>query len=139
MAGCIEYMNNYVYFDRDGIVLESSDDRKTGVPCIDGLEIMNWTLNEELPIDYPERFSLILNITQLIEKYELDIDRIMFTREGNIVLRYKKIDVELGDGSNLTPQLMNLKSILSGLEGKKGVLYMKEFNSDTSTASFKEK
>lgn len=139
VAGCIEYMNNYVYFDRDGIVLESSDDRKTGVPCIDGLEIMNWTLNEELPIDYPERFSLILNITQLIEKYELDIDRIMFTREGNIVLRYKKIDVELGDGSNLTPQLMNLKSILSGLEGKKGVLYMKEFNSDTSTASFKEK
>lgn len=139
VAGCIEYMNRFVYFDRDGIALESTTERKAGVPCIDGLDIPNWVLNEVLPMEDSERFSLILNITQLIEKYELDIDRIMFTREGNIVLRYEKIDVELGNGENLTPQLMNLKSILKGLEGKKGVLYMKEFNSDSSTASFKEK
>ena len=51
----------------------------------------------------------------------------------------KNIDIELGDGSYLTNQMMNLGSILMGLEGKRGTLYMKDFQSDTSTASFKEK
>ena len=139
VAGCIEYMDSSVYFDRDGIVLESSSDRKEGVPCIDGLELDQWILNEPLPLPEKDRFSKILNITQLIEKYELEIDRIMFTKENEIVLRHRLINVELGDGSNLTAQMMNLKSILKGLEGKKGTLYMKDFNSDTSTASFKEK
>ena len=139
VAGCIEYMDSYVYFDRDGIVLESSSDLKEGVPCIDGLELSNWALNESLPLPEKERFNKILNITQLIEKYELEIDRIMFTKENEIILRHKQINVELGDGSNLNAQMMNLKSILKGLEGKNGTLYMKDFNSDTSTASFKEK
>ena len=139
VAGCIEYMDSYVYFDRDGIILESSVERKEGVPCIDGLELSSWILNEPLPLQDKDRFSRILNITQLIEKYELEIDRIMFTRENEIVLRHRNINVELGDGSNLNAQMMNLKSILKGLEGKSGTLYMKDFNSDTSTASFKEK
>ena len=28
VAGCIEYMENYVYFDKDGIVLETSKSSK---------------------------------------------------------------------------------------------------------------
>ena len=34
VAGCIEYMENYVYFDKDGIVLETSRDRIENVPFI---------------------------------------------------------------------------------------------------------
>ncbi len=139
VAGCIEYMDSYVYFDRDGIVLETTPEQKEGVPTIDGLDINVWKLNEALPVQDKDRFGMILNITQLVEKYGLSIDRIMFTREGEIVLRHKEIDIELGDGSYLTNQMMNLGSILMGLEGKRGTLYMKDFQSDTSTASFKEK
>ena len=139
VAGCLDYMDHYVYFDRDGIVLEAAGEKKKGVPSIDGLDINSWELGKELPIADPDRFSLILTITQLIEKYSLDIDLISFTREGEIILRHEKILVELGNGSNLTMQMMNLGSILRGLEGKHGTLYMKDFNSDTSTASFKEK
>ncbi len=139
VAGCIEYMDSYVYFDRDGIVLESTSDQKEGVPTIDGLNIGYWILNEELPVSDKERFDQILTITQLVEKYGLKIDRISFTKEGEIILRHEHIDIELGDGSFLNNQMMNLGSILMGLKGKKGTLYMKDFESDTSTASFKEK
>jgi len=139
VAGCLEYMDHYVYFDRDGIVLEAASEKKQGVPSINGLDIPSWELGRELPIDDPDRFAQILNITQLIEKYNLEIDLISFTKEGEIILRHNKILIELGDGSNLTMQMMNLGSILRGLEGKKGTLYLKDFNSDTSTASFKEK
>ena len=139
VAGCLDYMDHYIYFDRDGIVLEAATEKKKGVPSIDGLEINSWELGKELPIADPDRFSQILTITQLIEKYSLDIDLISFTREEEIILRHDRILVELGDGKNLTMQMMNLGSILKGLEGKRGTLYMKDFTSDASTASFKEK
>lgn len=35
--------------------------------------------------------------------------------------------------------MMNLGSILDGLSGMEGTLYMKDFNSDNATASFSKK
>ena len=80
---------------------------------------------------------MILNITQLVDKYDLDISGIEFSVDGEVVLRHDNIEIELGEGKNLPIQLMNLGAILNELEGKNGVLYMKEFDSDNSTASFK--
>ena len=84
---------------------------------------------------------MILNITQLLEKYELDIQGIEFTADSEIILRKDNIEIELGDGSNLAVQLMNLGSILDaeGLEGKTGVLYMKDYSLENPIASFKVK
>ena len=137
VAGCIQYMENYIYFDKDGIVLETSPERFENVPYIKGLKVKSWEYGEELPLEDKKKFNLILNITQLIYKYGLVIDGIQFTQEDEIILHYNNIEVLLGDGSNLAVQMMNLGSILEGIDGKKGVLYMKEFSEDNSTASFK--
>jgi cell division protein FtsQ len=137
IAGCIEYMNSYVYFDKDGIIMESSDQQKESVPCIQGLDFASWEMGEKLPIQDEEKFKHILTITQLIEKYELSIDGIEFTDEDEIVLHHEGISIELGEGDYLAVQMMNLGSILEGLEGLEGTLYMKDFDSDHATASFK--
>ncbi|MGN0435109.1 MAG: cell division protein FtsQ/DivIB [Wujia sp.] len=139
ISGCVEYMNRYVFFDKDGIILESASEPIEGVPCIDGLSFDSWEVGEQLPIDDVSKFQAILSITQLIEKYELSIDRIKFTNEGEIVLIYDKIEIQLGSGQYLEIQMMNLGSILEGLEGMEGTLYMKDFNSDDATASFSKK
>ncbi len=137
VAGCIEYMENYVYFDREGIVLETSKDKFDGVPYIKGLTVKSWQLNEELPIENKKKFDTILTITQLIDKYELQIQGIEFTIDGEVVLWHDNIEIELGNGENLPIQMMNLGSILEGIEGKTGVLYMKEYSAENATASFK--
>ena len=85
------------------------------------------------------KFQSILTITQLIEKYKLDIDGIKFTAENEIILEHAGISIELGEGEYLAVQMMNLGSILEGLEGLEGTLHMKEFNSDEATASFSKK
>ena len=136
MAGCVEYMNYYVYFDKDGIVLESSGQLVDGIPCIRGLNFTQWEMGEKLPIDDEKKFQSILTITQLVDKYGLDIDGIKFTSENEIILMYDKITIELGEGEYLAIQMMNLGSILEGLEGLEGTLYMKDFDSDKATASF---
>ena len=51
----------------------------------------------------------------------------------------EKITIELGSGENLEIQMMNLGSILEGLKGLEGTLYMKDFDSDEATASFSNK
>ncbi len=139
MAGCVEYMNDYVYFDKDGVILDVSSEVIEGVPCIKGLNFSSWEMGEKLPIQDEKKFQLILSITQLIEKYELSIDDIKFTAENEIILVHEKITIELGDGENLEIQMMNLGSILEGLKGLEGTLYMKDFDSDEATASFSNK
>ncbi len=138
-AGCFEYMEHYIYFDKNGIVLDTSDKKNDKVPCIRGLDFENWERGEKLPLEDKKKFDIILKITQLIDKYDLGIDEILFTSDQEIVVMCNEIEVQLGDGNNISVQLMNLKSILEGLGNKKGVLYMKDFNSSESTATFKEK
>lgn len=139
IAGCVEYMDGYVFFDKDGVILEVSSQVIEGVPCIKGLNFSSWEIGEKLPIEDSSKFQMILSITQLIEKYELDIDSIRFTTENEIILLHEKITIELGDGEYLAIQMMNLGSILEGLEGLEGTLYMKDFDSDNATASFSNK
>jgi cell division protein FtsQ len=139
MAGCVEYMDSYVYFDKDGIVLDSSDKLVDGVPCITGMSFDMWEMGEKLPVDDESKFQSILSITQLIEKYGLEIQGIRFTAENEIILMHDDITIELGEGEYLAIQMMNLGSILDGLEGMSGTLYMKDFDSDKATASFSKK
>ena len=137
MAGCVEYMNEYVYFDEDGYVLEISPTKLEDSPCITGMSFAAMELHEKLPIDDESRFHTILKLTQLIQKYELQIQEIRFTSENEIVLEHEDIRVELGKGDNLEEQLVDLKQILEGLSGKKGTLDMKDFDTASGTASFK--
>ena len=137
MAGCVEYMNQYVYFDQDGYVLEISLTKLSDTPCITGMSFSSMELHEKLPIDDEKRFKLILKLTQLISKYHLNIDSIRFTSEGEVLLYYADIRIELGDGSKLEEQLVDLGQMLEGLEGKKGTLDLKDFDPASKKASFK--
>lgn len=138
LAGCVEYMDRYVYFDQDGYVLEMSATKLADSPCITGMSFSRMELYEKLPIDDENRFKVILKLTQLINKYQLRIDSIKFTSEGEVVMTYEDIRIELGDGGNLEEQLLDLNRMLSGIEGKKGTLDLRDFDTATGTASFKE-
>lgn len=141
VAGCIEYMESYVYFDKDGIVLETAKQKYDDVPYIKGLTVKSWQMDEKLPIENKKKFDMILNITQLIDKYDLDIQGIEFTADGEVILWHKNVEIELGDGSNIAIQLMNLGNILDtdGLGDKTGTLYMKDYSKENPVASFKIK
>ncbi|MDE5965688.1 MAG: hypothetical protein K2G89_02520 [Lachnospiraceae bacterium] len=136
IAGCMEYMNRYIYFDKDGIVLDTSTKRLQDIPCISGMKFEHVILYEKLPIENTERFSLILNMTQLITKYSLLVDDVRFTTDDELILYSGDIKVLLGDGSNIEEKMVDLANILERLEGKKGTLHMEKFTRDKGNASF---
>ena len=136
LSGCVEYMNGYVFFDKDGMVLEAGNHLIKGVPCIKGLKFDNWEMGERLPVSDTAKFQYILSITQLVEKYDIELDGIKFTPEDEIELTCGDVTVELGRGEYISIQMMNLGSILEQLKGMKGILYMKDFKTSGATASF---
>ncbi len=138
MAGCVLYMDQYVYFDDEGTVLETSPEKLEDVPCIEGLTFSQIVVGEKLPVDNTDMFQQILTMTQLIDKNNLMIDGIRYNSNDEIILYKDDIKIELGSGENLEDKLMNLESILGKLEGKSGTLDMTDYTASSGNAIFKE-
>ena len=105
IVGYVSYMSSYMYFDRDGIIVESSPD------CL------------------PE----ILNLTQQLSVYHIQVDRIRFGSSGQPSLTIGQMEVTLGDGGDVDGKLSLLNDILRDhpeLKDKKGTLELDGY-SDT--------
>ncbi len=136
LAGYVEYMDSFMYFDKDGYVVESSQIRTEGVPQITGLQFSSCTLGQKLPVEREDIFASIMDLTKLLGKYELSPDRIYFRDYTEITLYFDDVRVALGAGNDLEEKLMVLPTFLENLEGKKGVLRMENYNIDTKTTVF---
>ncbi len=136
LAGYVEYLGRYMYFDRDGIVVESSEERTSGIPQVTGLKFDYVVLNDYLPVENDEIFKRILDITQLLNKYELMADKIFFDSTYELTLFFDGIRVTLGADSDIDQKIIHLKNILPNLEGKKGTLRMENYTEDTKNITF---
>lgn len=138
LTGYVKYLDTYMYFDRDGYVVESSGTKTAGVPQITGLSFDYIVLGERLPVENPEVFDSILNITKLLQKYELSADRIYFNRSGDITVYFGGVKVALGsDTATLEDRLMLLPELLPSLEGKEGTLQMSTYDENGGKYTFR--
>lgn len=170
VIGCVEFMGEYLYFDKDGIVVESSPKKIENVPVINGLQFNEIVLNKKLHVlnydndqsdntelsnntgqsieteqnaqteQSKKLFHVILNLTKLISKYELNVNSINFDYSNEVSLRCKDIRVLLGDKSDYEEALSDLKNILK--KAKKTDLYeldMRNYNEDSNYVIGKSK
>lgn len=136
LAGYIDYLGRYIYFDKDGIVVESSDVLTKGVPEVVGVDFDYVILHEKLPAKNEDLFKNVLEVTQLMTKYNAFAEKIYFKDDGEIVLYKDDITIKLGKQENLDIKIMNLPSILKNLEGKSGTLHMENYDEDTKRVTF---
>jgi cell division protein FtsQ len=128
LAGYVEYLGNFLYFDREGIVVESSSERMRGIPEVAGLSFDYAVMHERLPVRDAGIFAVILNIRHLLTDYALPVDRISFSNKNEITLFFKDIKVALGNEGYVDEKIMELSSILPKLEGMSGVLRMENYD-----------
>lgn len=136
LAGYVAYMDSYMYFDKDGYVVESSRVKTDGVPQITGLQFESCTLGQKLPVEREDIFASIMDLTKLLSKYELSPDRIYFRDYTEITLFFADVRVALGAGDNLEEKLTVLPTFLQGLAGQSGILRMEKYDRDTRTTVF---
>jgi hypothetical protein len=127
VTGCIEFMGGYMYFDKDGIVVESSDEKLDKVPVITGLKFSKIVLYQKLKVQKDSLFDVILNITQLIDKYELDVDTIQFNSDLEVILYCGNIKVLLGKRDTYDEQIAELKNLLPSAGNKNITLDMTDY------------
>ena len=139
IAGYITYLGRYMYFDRDGIVVESSYEKSDNVPEVLGLEFDHVIIHEKLPVENETVFAEILDITHLLSKYNLKADRIFFDSDYNVYLYFGGVEVSLGKEEYIDEKIIQLQYILPNLEGKNGILEMKDYDEGTKNVTFEEK
>ena len=140
-VGCIKYMSNFMYFDKDGIMIESSDKRLDKVPIIEGLNFGYIVLGRKLPVDNKLLLNSIMNITQQMSLYDMDCDIIRFNETGNTltaVLGGGDIAVNLGTDDDLAAKISALNDMLPEIKsrGLKGTLDLSSYDdSEQGSAS----
>jgi cell division protein FtsQ len=184
VAGCVEFMGEYLYFDKDGIVVESSSKRLEDIPIIKGLQFNKIILNEKLElqknefqknevqkdevqtddaqkeetqkdedqinedqinedqmneVQKNELFDVIINLTQLVSKYDLGVDTISFNNKYEVTVDCGDIKVLLGKKSTYDEVLSELKNILSETEGMQFTIDMRNYVKGTDKIIAKPK
>lgn len=130
VAGYIEYLGHYIYFDREGIAVESSTEATSGIPFVTGLEFDHIVLHEKLPAKNEKIFAKILSITQLLTKYDIPTDKIYFDNDENITLYYGDVRILIGTDKYIDEKINELSLLLPKLEGYSGVLHMENYKGE---------
>lgn len=167
VAGCVEFMGEYLYFDKDGIVVESSSKKLDHIPEIKGLKFSEIILNEKLKVqnvvtnsqdvdteqdsklsekqrlqkqqeeeqkkEQEEKqrneklFLTIINLMQLIDKYELKIDTISFNLMDEVTMNSDGVRFLLGKKSTYDEEFSEIKGILEKAKGMDITIDMRNY------------
>lgn len=111
ISGCIRYMGQYVYFDKDGIVLQSMAEKKDGVPMVTGISFGTFTVGEAFNVKDDSLFSTIMNLSQLILHYNISIERIHL-EDDKVMLYTGEITVTLGKKELYDDEMAELSGVL---------------------------
>ncbi len=131
LAGYVYYLDRYVYFDKEGTVVESSNVLTVGIPQVTGLNYTGIELGKPLTTDESQLFARTLDLTKMMDKYQLTISRIHFHDSGEVTLYFGDVRVDLGNESaHLEDKIMLIPIFLEKVQDMKGVLNMKEYSEE---------
>lgn len=137
IIGYIAYMGCNMYFDRDGIIVDSAQEVLESVPEVSGIAYDNIVLHEKLDTNGEKVFSIMLDLRQLFEKYEIEIRKVSFDSGLNITVYTGDIKVMLGSPDMLTEKVHELNMMMPQLAGRTGTLYLNNFGEDSRSVIFK--
>lgn len=129
LIGCIRYMNEYIYFDKNGNVMETSVERIKKLPYITGINFSGFTMYEKAVVEDDSVFGIIYELSQILQKYKITVDKIQFNGNKEVNLVCDKITIQLGKKKFYDEQIAALSSILPKAKatGQEGVLDMKNY------------
>ena len=128
VAGYVKYLGHYLYFDKDGIIVEASDRKTAGIPEVAGLRFDYAILHEKLPVKDAAVFAMVLSVRQMLEQYKVPADRIFISDKDEVTLYFDDIKVAMGNEGYIDDKIMALENILPGLDGASGVLHMEHYD-----------
>lgn len=138
VVGYVNYKGYRMYFDKDGIVVESSREALENVVEIEGIEFSHMILHQKLPVEDEDIFKYILNLTQMLIKYELPAEKIRFDESRNATVCIGRISFAVGRDEYLNEKVARISDLLPKTEGLSGTFFMQDATADTDTFRFEK-
>lgn len=125
----IDYSNQYIYFDKDGMVLQSASEPVDGIPLFETKSLTTFTLYKKVRMEDEGQLSQIINLANLFQHYNITWDRVEFGEGSEARLYSGDIRVDLGKKENYDEQISALASILGQMqkEKRKGTVDMSNY------------
>lgn len=141
VIGYVSYMGSNMYFDKDGIIVESSREQLAGIPMIKGLHFGHIVLYQTLPVAQEEVFKQIMDLTQLLSSHEIAVDEIYYDANLKVRMKMGDIIVELGSSENINGKISELADMMPVLPDTAGTLDLSTYDETNSDQwfSFKKK
>lgn len=112
VRGYVPYMGAYLYIDEAGRVLDVQDACQEALPVVKGLQFGNFTKGEVIPVENPDALDVVLQVSQLMEKYEL-LDLV--------------VEIDVSDLENIYAYVNQVQIVMGNMEnGDTKIRYMAE-------------
>ena len=174
IIGYLNYQGSDMFFDKDGLVVESVEPKivdgkqvivgeiveevdtiapqaieageveditsfqaaVTNVPLIEGLNATEVALNQSLKVDNPEVFTMIWGIARMVEKFNVQPDKVVFDENSQATMYYGNVRVLLGSDTLLEEKISRAAAILPELVGKSGELHLEDYTEGVGSIVF---
>ena len=138
LAG-VKYSNHYIYFDKDGMVLKTTDESVPDIPFFESQDVTDFTLYRRLSTGREELLDQMLNLSNRLTYYKIDWDTADFDTEGHATIYSGKVTVKLGRRLDYDEVISILPDILKTAKdsGDKGTIDMANYKAG-STIIFKK-
>lgn len=136
IVGCIQEDSQYVYFDKEGLVMVKESQMIEGVPLFEGLEAGPSEQYKKLSLQNEKAFTCILEMMEQVKKNKLNPDRIVWENDS-MNLYFEEICVRFGK-TRFDEKIIQIPPILEKLNGKKGILHLEHYNETSTNISFEQ-
>lgn len=134
IVGYMSGDKEYLYFDKDGLIVKKSNEILEGVPLVEGITPDNTELYKPLKNKKSIVFEEILETTKELNKYDLKIKKIV-CKNDRIYVYIGKVCVSLGD--TVTPEkIAQIPPIMDKLGKQKGTLHLENYSEARKTITF---
>lgn len=131
VRGYVPYMGAYLYIDEEGRVLDVQDSYFKALPLVRGLLFDSFQKGEILPVKNPEKLTVILRMSQLMQKYDL-LDLVVeidVTNPKDIFAQVNQVQIHLGGMENGDQKIRMMAEILKTIpEEDRGSLDLSDLN-----------
>jgi cell division protein FtsQ len=138
LAG-VKFSNHYIYFDKDGMVLKTTEQALPDIPFFESEDVTDFTLYHRLSTGREELLEQMINLSNRLTYYKIDWDKADFDTEGHATIYSGPVTVRLGRRSDYDEVVSILPDILKTARktGDKGTIDMVNYKAG-STIIFKK-
>lgn len=135
-VGYIKKGSEYIYVDKDGIVLQKNKEKAEDVLCMEGLTIQKAELYQKLEMKETNVFEKMTDVISELKKYDIKAQKLQC--KGDRIYAYVG-DVCISLGSEINSEkLAQVPGILEKLKNEKGVLHLENYSEEHNIITFKK-